>query len=271
MVDNGVSSPDTMKYAGFQWGRRSRDLAVTLVLWVYFTAGFVVFFAPFYGLACLFSKNRAVAFQKLNCWFYRGFFGLCRIVIPRHKWQIQPQVRAIHSSVIVCNHISYLDSILLVSLFPRHTTIAKDSLFRIPIFGRFIALSGYIPSSGRGPYADLLLSSLESIPGYLEQGGNVIVFPEGTRSRSGRLGDLQKGAFKIAKHCKAPIKILKITNTNRLFVPGKFLFNTCCDNIIGVKLIADLRPDYDGGDFSATALIAQVHALLGGHEGPGNA
>jgi 1-acyl-sn-glycerol-3-phosphate acyltransferase len=250
------------------WIRFPKDLLITLSLWSYFTVGFILFFAPFYLLTFLFATHRAAGFQYLNSLFYRGFFLLCRYLIPSHRWDIQPDVRRIRSSVIVCNHISYLDSILLVSLFPRHTTIAKDRLFRIPIFGRMLSLSGYIPSSGTGRYADLLLDGFGDIAGNLESGGNIILFPEGTRSRDGRIGPLHKGAFKIAKYCNAPIKVLNVANTDKLFVPGRFLFNTCAGSIIGLKVIAEIAPDYKSDTFSVRKLMAQVKSLLETHAMP---
>ncbi len=245
---------------GVRW---LKDATITTLLWGYFTAGFVLFFSPFYLLAFLFAKERTTAFQHLNSRFFHGFFWICRRLIPRHRWQIDPAVRNIRSSVIVCNHVSYLDSILLVSLFRRHTTIAKDRLFGIPIFGWLLALSGYIPSSGRGRYADLLIDSLDTIAANLEAGGNVIVFPEGTRSRDGRMGELQKGAFKIARYCQAPINVLRISNTDRLFMPGRFSFNTCAANAIDLKLIAKITPEYESSAFSIQQLMAQVRATMG--------
>lgn len=249
--------------------RRSRlqfakDLAITLCLWLYFTAGFVVIFAPFYLLALVLIRQRQGVYQCLNSLFYRGFFWLCRLMIPRQKWDIDPAVKDIRSTVIVCNHVSYLDSILLVSLYCRHTTIAKDRLFAIPILGSIIKLSGYLPSSGRGQLADLMLDSLEAINLNLKRGGNVIVFPEGTRSRRGRIGDLHKGGFKIAKYCKAPVKVLKISNTDKLFPPGRFLFNSCSHNTIRLTQIAELIPAYDSRDFKINDLVDKVQALLSG-------
>ena len=100
-------------------GRRLQpilDFIITLVLWTYFTAGFVLFLSPFYLWAGVFSKDRERAFQQLNSRFYRGFFFLVRRLMPGHRWQIQPEVAGIRSAVVVCNHRSYLDSILLISL-----------------------------------------------------------------------------------------------------------------------------------------------------------
>jgi 1-acyl-sn-glycerol-3-phosphate acyltransferase len=76
---------------------------------------------------------------------------------------------------------------------------------------------------------------------------------------------LHKGAFKIAKYCHAPIKVLKITNTNKLFIPGKFLFNTCIGSTIGLKLVAEISPDYDSDAFTIRGLMEQVKSLLGTH------
>jgi 1-acyl-sn-glycerol-3-phosphate acyltransferase len=261
-MDNPKPDVASVFRPGRQWRQWVKDIIITLLLWGYFTAGFIVLFAPLYLLALLLVRGRQAAFQRLNSLFYRGFFLLCRLLIPRHRWNIQPSVRGIRSSVIICNHVSYLDSILLVSLYSRHTTIAKDRLFAIPIFGSVLKLSGYLPSSGRGRCADLLLDSLDAVSVNLERGGNLIVFPEGTRSRDGRIGRLRKGAFKIAKHCQAPIKVLAIDNTDRLFPPGKFLFNTCIDNVIGLRMVAEFLPEYDSGSSVVSNLIAEVAALL---------
>jgi 1-acyl-sn-glycerol-3-phosphate acyltransferase len=244
------------------FAQRLKDLTITLFLWSYFTGGFVLFFAPFYLIAFFFATNRPAAFQRLNSLFYRCFFFICRAAIPSHHWVISPEVRAIRSAVIVSNHVSYLDSILLVSLFPRLTTIAKARLFDIPVLGRIMGLSGYIPSSGEGPYAALLINSLDTLVGHLARGGNIAVFPEGTRSRNGRVGPLNKGAFKIARKLNAPLNVLSIQNTDKLFTPGKFLFNTCCPNSIRVHLVADLHPDYTHPDFSMKALMSEVRGLI---------
>jgi 1-acyl-sn-glycerol-3-phosphate acyltransferase len=212
------------------------DFAITLVLWAYFTAGFVVFFSPFYLWAYIFSKNREQSFQRLNSKFYQGFFALARALMPGHHWRIQPEVKEIRSSVVVCNHRSYLDSILLISLFEKHNTIVKGRLFDIPFFGRMLQWSGYIPSSAEGRFAEMMIRRIEGMGAFLAEGGNLIVFPEGTRSRSGSLGRFNKGAFKIARNCRAPINVLFIRNTDRMFRRGSFSFDTRGPNVISLEL-----------------------------------
>ena len=238
------------------------DLALTLLLWGYYTIGFIIFYAPFYLLACLLSKNRARSFQRLNSLFYRVFFRMLRLVVPACSWKIEDDVRCIRSSVVVSNHISYLDPILLISLYTRHTTIAKDRLFNIPIYGKMLALSGYLPSAATGRLADLMIRRIDGMGEHLGDGGNLVIFPEGTRGRDGRIGPLNKGAFKIARLCRAPVKVLFISNTDKLFRPGRFLFDTQRPNTITVELLAEINPDYDSGTFSIKGLMERVHTLL---------
>jgi 1-acyl-sn-glycerol-3-phosphate acyltransferase len=238
------------------------DGTVTLLLWIYFTIGFVVLFAPFYALAAILAFDRARAFQRLNHFFYRGFFLLCRLTMPRQKWHIDPDLRAVRSAVVVCNHVSYIDPLLLISLFARHTTIVKNRLFHIPIFGWMLTVSGYLPADSEGPLADRMVERLENMPGFLAGGGNMVVFPEGTRSRDCALGALRPGAFKIARLCRAPLAVVRIENSNRLFMPGRFLFNTCQANTITVRLLAQIKPRYDSEEPSVKELMGQVRALL---------
>jgi 1-acyl-sn-glycerol-3-phosphate acyltransferase len=240
-----------MKRSGFKKKGRSensialygiaRDIGVTLILWAYFTVGFILFFAPLYLFFFCFSGKRQSAFQSLNCRFYQLFFVLCRFLIPRCKWHIQDQVRAISSAVIVCNHISYLDSILLISLYKKHSTIVKNRLFKIPLFGTVLKFSGYLPADSGQGFSDLMVAQMERLYECLAAGGNLIVFPEGTRSRNGTIGKIHPGAFKIARITNAPVKVMAVENTDLLFTPGKFRFNTCYDNEITLKLMDEFR------------------------------
>ncbi len=255
-----VHTPGRRQYPS--WFFKVVDLIVTLLLWIYFTVGFVVFFAPFYVLAAILNSERGRSFQRLNHFFYRGFFRLCRLTIPRHKWVIDPAVAAVRSAVVICNHVSYIDPLLMISLFPRHTTIVKNRLFQIPIFGWMLKMSGYLPADAKGPLAERMVEQLDGMPGFIAGGGNLFVFPEGTRSRNGFLGPLNPGAFKIARLCRAPLAVVRIENSDRLFTPGRFLFNTCRENTITVRLLARVTPSYDSPDFSVKELMARVRALL---------
>jgi 1-acyl-sn-glycerol-3-phosphate acyltransferase len=183
------------------------DLVITLLLWAYFLFGSVFFFFLFYLPAYLFSSDRAAAFQNLNHIHMKNFFALTRFLIPRTRFDVSTEVRGINSSVIVCNHLSYLDPILLISLSPRQCTIVKSDFFKVPFFGWLLKTSGYIPSMPSEMLGPAMIRNLEEIKQHLAAGGNLFIFPEGTRSRDGKLGSFNRGVYGIARYCNAPLKI----------------------------------------------------------------
>lgn len=99
--------------------------------------------------------------------------------------------------VVVSNHQSMLDIMLLLAFLPLHFKfIAKRELFWIPFLGWHLALARYIslhrgdPESGR-----LCLARGRE---WLRKGVSVVFFPEGTRSPDGEIHEFKAGAFKVA-------------------------------------------------------------------------
>lgn len=241
------------------------DTIVTVILWTYFTVGFVVIFSPIYIAAFIFVKNPEKSFQYLNSLFYKGFWGIARVLIPLHKWHIPDDILNIRSSVIICNHVSYLDPLFMIALFKKHTTIVKSRLFAIPIFGKMLVLSGYIPSSGDQRFSKIMFDRIDRLDAFLASGGNLFIFPEGTRSRNNKIGELNKGAFKIAKLCKVPLVILYIQNTDKLYRPGEFLFHTCEANTITIEWLETIKPDINGKFGSISKLTEHVKTIWETH------
>jgi len=110
---------------------------------------------------------------------------LLRVLVPWNRWRIQKEVLEIRSSVIVSNHVSYLDPLLMIALFEKHKTIVKARFFRMPVFRKVVELSGYLPSASNGETSNRMVQQIEEMDAYLGSGGNLFVFPEGTRSRTG--------------------------------------------------------------------------------------
>ena len=235
---------------------------MTLLLWLYYTMGFVLLFSPLYLTAALFAENRERAFQRLNHRFYRGFFRLLRRLIPGVRWSIDEAVSGIRSAIVVCNHISYLDSILMISLFERQRTVVKNRFFNFPIFRQVIKTSGYIPAGAEGHLTELVWQRVEEIEDFFSDGGILFVFPEGTRIRDGTLGKFNTGVFKIARLTQRSIRVLFIENTDRLFTPGRFLFDSGFDGTIRVELLADIEVGRHDGRLSVADAVLKVRSLL---------
>lgn len=110
--------------------------------------------------------------------------------------------------VVLCNHQSLFDIPALVLTLRRpFRIVAKRELFRIPIFGWVLRMSGFIgiDRSRR----DRAIASMGQGGRVLREGRHLVVFVEGTRSRDGNLGPLKKGAFHVAQ--QSGVDLLPIT------------------------------------------------------------
>lgn len=240
-----------------------RDFTVTVILWTYYIMGFILLFSPFYLSSLLRAEGREEAFQRWNHRLHRSFFALLRRLAPRVHWRISAAVKEIRSSLIIANHLSFLDPILFVSLYERQKTIVKRDYFRLPVFGWILRSSGYIPSLAGGLFAADMVEQIKRMRQYLAGGGNLFIFPEGHRSRDGRLGPFDPGAFKIARLCRATsLAVVRLRGTDGLFPPGRFLFDTRVERTIEVELAGTIEPDYESETFSPAALMAEARSLL---------
>ncbi len=247
-------------------GDRLIDVAVTLICWAYFIFAFLFFFSFIYVAAWLFAADRESAFQYINHLFYKGFLFLLRTLAPRHKWSIDPLVATIRGSIIVCNHLSYLDPLIFISLLRQNKTIVKSKFFQAPVFGWLIKVSGYLPATTEGEYAERMITQVENMGGFLKKGGNLFVFPEGTRSSGSDIGKFHKGVFKIARMYRCPIRVLSLSNTDKLFTPGKFFFNSRVYNNISMRILDSIEPPQELEVISVERLEKRVRQIFENRE-----
>lgn len=94
--------------------------------------------------------------------------------------------------VIIANHPTLIDVVVLISLMPNVGCIVKQGLWRNPFMRGVLASAGYIPNRG----AELLLQDCQQV---LDTGTNLIIFPEGTRTLKGSIiNPFARGAANIA-------------------------------------------------------------------------
>jgi 1-acyl-sn-glycerol-3-phosphate acyltransferase len=113
--------------------------------------------------------------------------------------------------VVVSNHESFAD-ILLISHLPWEMKwLSKAELFRIPVMGWMMWLAGDIPVwRGFGPSA---VEAMERCRDVLRKRVSVMIFPEGTRSKTAELLPFKDGAFRLAIEAGVPILPLALTGT----------------------------------------------------------
>jgi len=238
------------------------DFFITLLLWGWFIFGYFFLFFPLHVGGWIFAGDRETWSQRVNHGFYRSFFGLLRMLSPRTRIVIDPEVRNLSGCVVVGNHLSYLDPLLLVAAFPRQKTVVKGTFFAAPFLGWAMLAAGYLSSGNEGPMVGRLARLVDRLPEFLAAGGNLFVFPEGTRRNPGGVGPLKRGAFALARRSKAPIAVVALSGTEELFPPGCVLLRTWRRIEVRVRLVEVLRPDYASPEFSLPDLMSLVRQRM---------
>jgi len=161
--------------------------------------------------------------------------------------------------IVLCNHASMVDPVLLTATFPRWLTyLAKRELFRQPLVGWLLREGGVIPVS-RGA-ADR--HALEQALGALRQGGAVAIFAEGTRSRDGVLQRAKAGVALLAARSGAGVLPVAIVGTQGLDAPRRWLTHPQLVVRCGRPLSPGNRPGREGYQAAADRYMAEVAALL---------
>jgi 1-acyl-sn-glycerol-3-phosphate acyltransferase len=116
-----------------------------------------------------------------------------------------------HPYVIVANHESFAD-ILLISHLPFEMKwLSKIEILKIPLIGWMMRMAGDIPiKRGFGPSA---VEAMERCRTSLRNRVSVVFFPEGTRSPDGRMLPFKDGAFRLALEAGVPILPLAVAGT----------------------------------------------------------
>ena len=242
--------------------RRGRvlSISVTVALWIYFLGAFIAgYWLVFLGAGILRGRR---GFSWALRSYARAFIAVLLRALPRVRLQVpqSSQLRSTHGSVVVCNHLSFLDPLLLLSLLPGTITIVRPDFFRVPVFGWLLLGAGFL-----GP--DLFTEGrpwINRVQRRLRSGDNLLIFPEGTRSRDGRLASLKRGAFYLAQQLAAPIVVLRLVGTDRVFPPDRLSFDATADNPIEVQQLAIISAAETVAATTAE-LVARVRGTMESH------
>jgi len=125
-------------------------------------------------------------------------------------WKIdikgQENIKKKKTYVIISNHQSALDIVIMYRLYTHFKWIAKRELFKVPFVGWNLTLNRHVPIDRASARSAVVMMSRAL--DHLKQGSSIMIFPEGTRSEDGAIRRFKDGAFIIAK--KAEVAILPV-------------------------------------------------------------
>lgn len=218
------------------------------ILWYAGAVATVGVAVPVVGLVWLataaFDRDRIAA-----GWLLRRFgSALCRI-FP--FWHVRVEGTLPEGPFVLApNHRSWLD-IFVLSRLPREMKwVTKAEIFSVPWSGWLFRMSADIPVR-RGD-TDSGSEALARARTYLEHGVPVVFFPEGTRSRDGKLRPFKAGAFDTAARAGVPVVPVAITGTDEGMPAGTLWIRPAR---IVVRILPPLRGD-------ATALREETRAKI---------
>ncbi|MFY9174507.1 MAG: lysophospholipid acyltransferase family protein [Peptococcia bacterium] len=169
--------------------------------------------------------------------FYRIAWVIVRAYLKIfNRWKVEgaENVPETGAAVIIANHISYADPVIVACSVKRPVHfMAKEELFRIWGLKGLIKVLGAFPVK-RGK---IDRTTLRTAAKHLDEGKLLGIFPEGTRYKSGKLGEFLPGASLFALRAGVPIIPVAMKGTQRI------IFNTITVRI-GKPLV---YPEYYGG------------------------
>jgi 1-acyl-sn-glycerol-3-phosphate acyltransferase len=161
-----------------------------------------------WALTVLFDR-RLVMLHRFTCFWaslYSWLNPAWRVHVEGRE-RIRPDV----AYVMVANHQSLLDILVLFRLFVHFKWVSKIENFRVPCIGWNMSLNRYIKLR-RGDRASVE-RMMQACERTLAEGNSIMMFPEGTRSPDGRLRAFKPGAFTLAQSARAPLLPIVLQGT----------------------------------------------------------
>ncbi len=159
-------------------------------------------------------------------------------------------------AVIVANHLSMLDILVLYGLFRPFKWVSKAELFKVPIVGWNMVINDYVKVR-RGDH-DSVKRMMAHCRAHLDRGSPVLLFPEGTRAVDGRLQRFKDGAFRLAFDARVPLFPVVVSGTSEALPKHGLVMRQRMDARVEVLEPIDPRsfPSADALREAARAAIA---------------
>jgi 1-acyl-sn-glycerol-3-phosphate acyltransferase len=209
--------------------------------------------------------RRLRALHQFTC-FWASLYSWTNPVW-RVRVEGRERIRPHTTYVMVANHQSFVDILVLFRLFKHFKWVSKAEMFRLPCIGWNMALNRYVKLRRGDPKS--IAAMMRACERHLACGSSLMIFPEGTRSADGRLKAFKHGAFTLAQRAHVPILPIVIEGTAEALPKHGFVLRG--RHAIRIRVLEEILPHRIVGR-SIDAVSAEVWALfareLGGDPEP---
>lgn len=201
-----------------------KNLAIffhSVLFWMYITVAFIIGFLVSL-LFSLFKKNKSKFFHRFSqIWFKDYFLPFSRTKMEISGLKNIPKGKPV---IFASNHQSLMDiPLLLASLPGTYHFVAKRELFSIPLIGWYIGWAGHLRIDRANSIS--AKKTLDKVVASLKKGESIIIFPEGTRSRTGKLNEFKRGSLLAAFNAGVPVIPVTIQGSFEIMPKGTLLLN----------------------------------------------
>jgi len=188
-------------------------IAMTGVCFSLFGLGGLMLSLVWFNLLLLVQRDpvcrRQLARRSIS-FSFRCFMRTMRVLgVLDYRIEGAGQLRRDRRCLIVANHPSLIDYVMLASVMPDVDCLVKAELQHNVFISGVIRSASYLVNS----QAETLLPDCQQ---RLDNGAAIVIFPEGTRTRYGQPLKLQRGAANIAVRCRCDLRIVHIRCTQRM-------------------------------------------------------
>ena len=137
------------------------------------------------------------------------FFFRLKVELPQGGWP--------DNALVCANHASFFDPIVVGACYPRPLSyFARASLWKLPIVRQALDVLGGLPVDRSAPQLEIMRRTVS----WLKEGRNILIFPEGTRTKTGKLGPLQTGPAMFARRAGVAIMPVYLHRTAQAWPRG---------------------------------------------------
>lgn len=209
----------------------------------------------------------AVLVGRIGFLFTLGHFGVrMGLFLSGIRCRVygSERIERTRAAVYAVNHSSNVEPPIifdtLYELFPRLRVLYKAELRKLPVLVRAFDLAGFIPLERRN--RDQSLPAIDRAAAALREGNSFLIFPEGTRSRTGELLPFKKGGFIMAIKAEAPIVPVAIRGAREALRKGSFVIRPVAVTVRFGEPVETAGKTIDDRDEVIERVRSQVEALL---------